>query len=370
MSDIILQKIKKGFGQDEPPVLKEIDLHINSGEFLVLLGPSGCGKTTLLRCIAGLEQTDAGNILIGDRNVNNVPSAKRGLAMVFQSYALYPHMTVRGNIAFGLKLAGLPKDQIDKQVLEVAKTLEISALLNRKPRALSGGQRQRVAIGRAIARQPVAFLFDEPLSNLDAALRVQMRLELAHLHHRLKTTMIYVTHDQMEAMTLADRIVVMRGGVIEQMGKAMELYHRPANRFVAEFIGSPKMNFFPCAGHSAAGNTVNLSLGHDPSRTVRLAYTSAALKPGKIVSMGIRPEHVTASTGSGDGHCRGKISVVEQLGDSTYLYADTDALGVVNLRVQPDLEYRVGDDLNISFNMNACHLFDAVGKSLRSYNNK
>lgn len=360
MSEIVLTNIKKSFGGDEE-VLRGIDLHIKEGEFLVLLGPSGCGKTTLLRLIAGLDTATSGDIQIGGARVNHIPAAKRGLAMVFQSYALYPHMTVRGNLAFGLRLAKVPQAEIAKRVEQVARTLEITQLLDRKPRALSGGQRQRVAIGRAIARNPIAFLFDEPLSNLDAALRVQMRLELARLHHRLKTTMIYVTHDQMEAMTLADRIVVMHAGVIQQVGRAMDLYQHPVNRFVAEFIGSPKMNLFPCQGH-IDGNRTRVNLANKVQLSLQVKRKK---RNGEIATLGIRPEHLNP-TAARAGDCQGVIKVVEQLGDNTYLYVDVDGLGLVNMRVSPMKNYVIDDPIGISFDGDFCHLFAANGASLRA----
>ena len=241
MGQIELKGVNKSFGNVD--IIRNVDLMVEDGSFVVFVGPSGCGKSTLLRLIAGLEDVSAGEIRIDDVDVANEPPAKRGLSMVFQSYALYPHMSVRSNIGFGLKMAGLPKEQIRQKVEKAASVLNLSALLDRKPRQLSGGQRQRVAIGRAIVREPKAFLFDEPLSNLDAALRVQMRLEITQLHQALKTTMIYVTHDQVEAMTMADKIVVLQAGVIEQVGTPLQLYHHPANLFVAGFIGSPRMNF-------------------------------------------------------------------------------------------------------------------------------
>ena len=355
MADISLLNLRKSFSPDEE-IIRDLSLNIRQGEFLVLLGPSGCGKTTLLRLIAGLEFTNAGSIRIDGKDASLTPAAKRGLAMVFQSYALYPHMTVRGNIAFGLKLAKMEKEEIEKRVQKVAKTLEISNLLERKPRALSGGQRQRVAIGRAIARQPIAFLFDEPLSNLDAALRVQMRLELAELHQRLKTTMIYVTHDQMEAMTLADRIVVMNNGMIEQIGRALDLYRRPANLFVAQFIGSPKMNVFPC---SATSEKAAVSL----TNKIKLKVTSSVLA-GLATRLGIRPEHLSLAE---DGDCKGKIRVVEQLGNNTYLYVDVPDLGLVNVRVDAETNYEVGAVKALKFNPAQCLLFDEQGKVLIDY---
>ncbi len=258
MADLKFKALRKSFGNSE--ILHGIDLEIREGEFIVFVGPSGCGKSTLLRCIAGLEEITSGELCIGGERVNEIPPSKRGIAMVFQSYALYPHMTVAENMAFGLKLAGHSKAEIQAAVLRAAQILQIEPLLDRRPKALSGGQRQRVAIGRAIVRKPGVFLFDEPLSNLDAGLRVQMRVELARLHADLGTTMVYVTHDQVEAMTLADRIVVINQGRIEQVGTPLELYRRPSNRFVAGFIGSPKMNFLPCALVSAADTVATVRL--------------------------------------------------------------------------------------------------------------
>lgn len=355
MSDLTLTNIAKGFS-GESKIIKKLNLTIKKGEFIVLLGPSGCGKTTLLRLIAGLYHCDEGEIHIGDKNITTTPASKRGLAMVFQSYALYPHMTVRSNIAFGLKLAKMPKDEIEKRVSQVSKVLEIDHLLNRKPRALSGGQRQRVAIGRAIARNPVAFLFDEPLSNLDAALRSQMRLELAHLHQRLKTTMIYVTHDQLEAMTLADRIVVMNRGNIEQVGRAMDLYHKPKNLFVAGFIGSPRMNIFNVT--SAQGKNILLNSGDTVS-------TNRKVKPGSPTHLGIRPDHISIASSNPD--CIGTVDVVEQLGNDTYLYIRLPQMGLINMRVKADEKYTIGSKLGIKFDKEHIHLFDKKGTALVDY---
>ena len=277
MAGLILRNVAKSY--EATKVIESIDLEIKDGEFVVFVGPSGCGKSTLLRMIAGLEEISSGTITIGDQIVNEVAPAKRGVSMVFQTYALYPHMTVYGNMAFGLKQAKTPKDEIDQRVRNAAEILEISSLLDRTPKALSGGQRQRVAIGRAIVREPEVFLFDEPLSNLDAALRVQTRIEIARLHERLGTTMIYVTHDQVEAMTLADKIVVLRDGNIEQIGSPIELYRNPSNTFVAQFIGSPKMNFFDSDDLTDAGR---------------------ALINSRADILGIRPEHfIVVPTGSG-----------------------------------------------------------------------
>ena len=277
MAGLILRNVAKSY--EATKVIESIDLEIKDGEFVVFVGPSGCGKSTLLRMIAGLEEISSGTITIGDQIVNEVAPAKRGVSMVFQTYALYPHMTVYKNMAFGLKQAKTPKDEIDQRVRNAAEILEISSLLDRTPKALSGGQRQRVAIGRAIVREPEVFLFDEPLSNLDAALRVQTRIEIARLHERLGTTMIYVTHDQVEAMTLADKIVVLRDGNIEQIGSPIELYRNPSNMFVAQFIGSPKMNFFDSDDLTDAGR--------------------ALINSGADI-LGIRPEHfIVVPTGSG-----------------------------------------------------------------------
>jgi multiple sugar transport system ATP-binding protein len=279
MSSVLVRNVRKSFGTTE--VLKDITLNVEEGEFVVLVGPSGCGKSTLLRTIAGLEPLTAGTITIGGRTVNDLPPAKREIAMVFQSYALYPHLNVYNNMAFGLKFARVPKIEIDSRVNEAARILQLESLLHRRPRELSGGQRQRVAIGRAIVRKPQVFLFDEPLSNLDAALRINTRIEIAKLHKLLKATIVYVTHDQVEAMTLANKIVVMNQGRIEQIGKPMDLYYKPANMFVAGFIGSPAMNFINATARGA--NQFELARGE------RVAAHSAS-KPGDKVTLGIRPE--------------------------------------------------------------------------------
>ena len=299
MAGLILRNVAKSY--EATKVIESIDLEIKDGEFVVFVGPSGCGKSTLLRMIAGLEEISSGTITIGDQIVNEVAPAKRGVSMVFQTYALYPHMTVYKNMAFGLKQAKTPKDEIDQRVRNAAEILEISSLLDRTPKALSGGQRQRVAIGRAIVREPEVFLFDEPLSNLDAALRVQTRIEIARLHERLGTTMIYVTHDQVEAMTLADKIVVLRDGNIEQIGSPIELYRNPSNMFVAQFIGSPKMNFFDSGDLTDAGR---------------------ALINSRADILGIRPEHfIVVPTGS--GVIQGKPNLVEPLGEYALVHCET-----------------------------------------------
>ena len=323
MSTVTLRDIHKRYTDVE--VIKGIDLDINDQEFVVFVGPSGCGKSTLLRMIAGLEDISSGDLLIDGERVNDVPPDKRGLAMVFQTYALYPHMTVAENMAFSLRLGGMSKQQRLERAREVARTLQLEPLLNRKPKELSGGQRQRVAIGRALVRSPKVFLFDEPLSNLDAALRVQMRLELASLHDSLQATMIYVTHDQVEAMTLADKIVVLQGGIVEQVGSPLELYHHPRNLFVAGFIGSPKMNFL----------AVTVSAVNDSGTTVQLpgdASVTIPVKPGSLsvgdrATLGIRPEHLKLD--QTNPTLTGEVLVVERLGGETFLYvriADGDTL--------------------------------------------
>jgi multiple sugar transport system ATP-binding protein len=311
-------------------VLRNIDLDIEKGELIVFVGPSGCGKSTLLRMIAGLEKITGGTLEIDGQVVNDVPPSERGIAMVFQSYALYPHMTVRKNIAFPLKMAGMDAAAINAKVTAAASVLNLTDYLDRRPGQLSGGQRQRVAIGRAIVREPSAFLFDEPLSNLDAALRVNMRLEITELHQTLKTTMIYVTHDQVEAMTMADKIVVLRAGNIEQVGSPLELYRTPRNTFVAGFIGSPKMNLIDgaeAAKHNAA-------------------------------TIGIRPEHVTVSKDAGDW--QGRVTVAEHLGSDTFLHVASD-LGQMTVRVGGEMNVRHGDTIWMTPDMTHLHRFGADG---------
>ncbi|MDL2399415.1 ABC transporter ATP-binding protein [Rhizobium mayense] len=332
MGSIVLKKVSKVFG--EAKVIPSIDLDINDGEFVVFVGPSGCGKSTLLRLIAGLEDVSSGQILIDGKDGTNLAPSERRLAMVFQSYALYPHMSVRKNIAFPLKMANLPQAEIDKKVAEAARVLNLTDYLERKPRQLSGGQRQRVAIGRAIVRQPVAFLFDEPLSNLDAALRVNMRLEISELHNQLKTTMIYVTHDQVEAMTMADKIVVLNRGNVEQVGSPLELYRSPQNLFVAGFIGSPKMNFVTGAYAQNLG-----------------AHT-----------IGVRPEHVLLSTTEGDW--QGKVNVAEHLGSDTFLHIDADGIGTITARGTGDFPARAGDTVYLTPDKSRIHRFSETGRAI------
>ncbi len=329
MGKIQLTRVRKSFG--EVDVIPGIDLTIEDGEFVVFVGPSGCGKSTLLRLIAGLEDTTSGSIEIDGRDATNLPPAKRGLAMVFQSYALYPHMTVRRNIAFPLKMAGMDKAEQDARVERAAKVLNLTNYLDRRPGQLSGGQRQRVAIGRAIVREPAAFLFDEPLSNLDAALRVGMRQEISELHQSLKTTMIYVTHDQVEAMTMADKIVVLNAGRIEQVGAPLELYNRPKNLFVAGFIGSPRMNFIE--GAEAAK--------HD-------AHT-----------IGIRPEHIAV----GEGPWEGVVGLSEHLGSDSFLKVAVDGIGPLTVRAPGEVHARHGDRIQLAPS-GRIHRFDRNGQAL------
>jgi multiple sugar transport system ATP-binding protein len=351
MAEIRLENVSKRFGQVS--VIENLSLTVNDGEFVVFLGPSGSGKSTLLRMIAGLESIDAGTLLIGGDRCETVPPGQRNVAMVFQNYALYPHMTVQQNMAFGLHNIGLAASEIDRRVKDAARILEIEGLLVRRPSQLSGGQRQRVAIGRAIVKEPRAFLFDEPLSNLDAALRVRTRVELAELHQRMKSTMIYVTHDQTEAMTLADRIVVLNDRKIEQIGTPMEVYSRPASRFVAGFVGSPAMNFMK----------VNVQGSGKAASVVAGDGTQLPPPPAKIASgtyeLGIRPEalRVVARNGDATGH----VKVVERLGDRTLVYA---RMGDGNLLTAQDLgnsTVQPEDTVQLSFDMAQSHFFDATG---------
>ncbi len=356
MTQLTLRGITKRYGTVE--VIHGIDLDVPSGEFVVFVGPSGCGKSTLLRMIAGLEAITGGEFCIDGVRVNEVPPAQREIAMVFQSYALYPHMTVYDNLAFGLQTAGVKKDVIDQRVQLAATMLKIEPFLARKPKALSGGQRQRVAIGRAIVRNPKLFLFDEPLSNLDAELRVQMRVELSKLHAELGTTMIYVTHDQVEAMTMADRIVVLRDGLIEQSGTPLDLYNRPANRFVAGFIGSPKMNFLDATVSARDGVGLAFNLPGDES--LSMAAPTAKASPGDKVTVGIRPEHVLLAA---DG-LPVTVGLIEQLGGNTVLYGTLSAQQPVVVQVVGQSAVRRGDTVHVVFPPDACHAFDEQGRSL------
>src|SRR5215469_11365901 len=357
MGSITLQGVRKSFGPVN--VISGADLEIANGSFVVFVGPSGCGKTTLLRLIAGLEDVTDGRILIDGVNVVNVPPAKRGLSMVFQSYALYPHMSVRSNIGFGLKMAGMQRSEIARKVEAAAATLNLSPYLDRRPRELSGGQRQRVAIGRAIVREPKAFLFDEPLSNLDAALRVQMRLEIAQLHESLTTTMVYVTHDQVEAMTLADKIVVLNAGRIEQAGTPLELYHHPVNLFVAGFIGSPKMNFFATEARAIGAEGVTVAL--PGGREIAVPVDGGRLHMGDKVTLGVRPEHLSPGK---TGDLMGEVAVAERLGGETYLYLRIPDQPLVVVQAPGGDPTRVRDRVALHIDPETCHLFDAEGRAL------
>ncbi len=357
MAEIQMRKVNKIFGKVH--VIHDVDLEIDSGDFCVFVGPSGCGKSTLLRLVAGLEEISDGDMYIGGEKVNDRPPTERGVAMVFQSYALYPHMTVYENMAFGLKLAKADAQTIDERVQEAARMLQMGQLLERLPKQLSGGQRQRVAIGRAIVRHPKVFLFDEPLSNLDAALRVQTRMEIAKLHDRMQATMIYVTHDQVEAMTLASKIVVLRSGYVEQVGSPLVLYHHPRNTFVAGFIGSPKMNFLAAelVQGEVGGATVKLAGGAE----IRAAVDASNGPSGGKVTLGIRPEHLV-SDGGGGGTLQGRVVYSEHLGDHSLLYIDIPGSDeLVTVQVEPDTKAEQGDTLQVGLPADACHLFDGEG---------
>ena len=340
MAQLALRDIKKSYGKTN--VIHGVDLDIESGEFIVFVGPSGCGKSTLLRMIAGLEDITAGSLEIAGQEVNDVVPAERGVAMVFQSYALYPHMTVFDNMAFGLKQAKTPKDEIDRRVRAAAQSLQITDYLDRLPKALSGGQRQRVAIGRAIVRNPLVFLFDEPLSNLDAALRVQTRIEIAKLHAELDATMIYVTHDQVEAMTLADRIVVLNAGRIEQVGTPLELYNKPGNLFVAEFIGSPKMNILPVSG---AGSSF------------------AKTAPKGTAHIGVRPEHLEV-TNAKAAQLKGTIRHSEHLGEYALAYVTLDDGTEITAKIEDEDNLAAGDAILLTCDKSRLHYFNEAGTAI------
>jgi multiple sugar transport system ATP-binding protein len=359
MGSITLKQVTKSFGSTN--VIPPLDLEIHDGEFVVFVGPSGCGKSTLLRLIAGLEDVSSGVIEIDGVNATEKPPAKRGLAMVFQSYALYPHMSVRKNIAFPLKMAGIDQAEADQKVAAAAKVLNLTDYLDRRPGQLSGGQRQRVAIGRAIVREPAAFLFDEPLSNLDAALRVGMRLEISELHKRLKTTMIYVTHDQVEAMTMADKIVVLHAGVIEQVGSPLELYREPRNLFVAGFIGSPKMNFI--TGMLEKPDPKQSRVKLDTGVSITVDVDTATAKAGDKMEIGIRPEHtVLLDHPKADNKITGTVQVAEHLGAETYVYLDVGGKDFT-VKVRPETEAKMGSQFDFGVPADACHLFGTDGRA-------
>jgi ABC-type sugar transport system ATPase subunit len=358
MAEVELRGVKKRYGSVE--AIKNLDLNVERGQFCALLGPSGCGKSTLLRMIAGLEVATQGTIHIGGVDVTNVPPAKRRIAMVFQSYALYPHMTVRQNISFSLRVAKQPKDVIDRRTLEVAKMLQLEQLLDRKPAQLSGGQRQRVAIGRALVREPEVFLFDEPLSNLDAMLRVQMRVEIAKLHKDLQATMIYVTHDQVEAMTLADKIVVLDHGVISQVGTPMELYQAPENKFVASFIGSPTMNFVAAEPRASDGLMATLGLRGGQDIKVK---TRRGLSSGGAIEVGIRPEHIRLGAPSDPGAALGgTVQILERLGNATIMYIDTPA-GQIVVQDDGDVTTHAGENVGVIFDPARVHVFTSDARA-------
>ena len=357
MATVTLRNISKSF--DGLEVIKGVDLEIEDRSFVVFVGPSGCGKSTLLRLIAGLEEITSGDLLIDGEKVNDVPPDKRGLAMVFQSYALYPHMTVAENMSFSLRLAGINSAERKKKVIEAARILQLESLLERKPRELSGGQRQRVAIGRAIVRNPKVFLFDEPLSNLDAGLRVQMRIEIARLHESLNATMIYVTHDQVEAMTLADKIVVLKDGRVEQVGTPLELYRRPKNLFVAGFIGSPSMNLLPARVKALTESGITIAL--PGVGELEALVSSNNLKPDEPVTLGVRPEHLHLSQ---QGQFQGEVIVAERLGSETYLYVQMDGGQRVTIETRGDSPAHLHDRVAVQIDGRDCHLFDSSGEAL------
>jgi multiple sugar transport system ATP-binding protein len=361
-SSVALRDVVKTFGGAQ--IIKGLSLSVEPGEFAVFVGPSGCGKSTLLRLIAGLETPTSGSVHINARDVTHVHPSKRGIAMVFQSYALYPHMTVADNMAFGLKIRGLSAAEIKTKVARAAEILQMGDLLDRKPRALSGGQRQRAAIGRAIVREPDVFLFDEPLSNLDAALRGQMRVELARLHAQLGTTMIYVTHDQVEAMTLANKIVVLNGGRIEQIGAPLELYRKPANVFVAGFLGSPKMNFLDGKVSEVSGGATTVVLGDGP---ITLPVRSTRLSVGDAVKIGVRPEDFVLASATNAGRVfNGRVTLVEPLGGETIAHVTLDSGGVAVVRLSGETVMGHGDAIALVVDPARCHLFDRDGVAVRA----
>jgi multiple sugar transport system ATP-binding protein len=368
MAQIKLTNVQKTYN-NTVEVLRNINLELESGEFTVFVGPSGCGKSTLLRMIAGLESITAGTLEINGMVMNDVPPAQRGIAMVFQSYALYPHMTVAENMAFALKIARKSSSEVAEAIRHAGEILQLTPLLDRLPKELSGGQRQRVAIGRAIVRNPSVFLFDEPLSNLDAALRVQTRLEIANLHDSMSASMIYVTHDQVEAMTLADKIVllnageaVQREGSIAQVGPPLELYHRPATRFVAGFIGSPKMNFIPGELLSADGEQAKVRLTN--GGVVHAAVDARSAKPGDKIELGIRPEHFSTAATEGDV-LEGTVSYVERLGEASYLYLKVEGHSeLITVRNEGDTPFNPGEKVALNLPTRNCHLFNSDNKAL------
>lgn len=359
MADLSIRNLQKGF--DGHAIIQGIDLDVRDREFVVFVGPSGCGKSTLLRLIAGLEEVSSGSISLDGKDITDLAPAKRDLAMVFQTYALYPHMTVRKNLSFALDLARVEKKTVDEKVANAARILELERLLERKPKQLSGGQRQRVAIGRAIVRNPKIFLFDEPLSNLDAALRVQTRLELARLHKELNATMIYVTHDQVEAMTLADKVVVLNGGRVEQVGSPLELYNHPANLFVAGFLGTPKMGFLRGTVGQVDGGVCEVQL--DAGANLHLPRLACGQSRGASVTLGVRPEHFNIVP-AGQGQLQVTADVSERLGSDTYCHVRTASGENLTIRVRGDFAPAYGQALELAFDTDHCHLFDAAGVAI------
>ncbi|AMO93151.1 ABC transporter family protein [Collimonas fungivorans] len=369
MASISLRSLQKSYGS-AAPIIRNVDLEIGAHEFCVFLGPSGCGKSTLLRIIAGLEDPSDGELLIDGKPMNDVPSAQRSVAMVFQSYALFPHMTVFENMSFGLTLAKLPKAEIEQKVREAARILQLEELLKRKPKELSGGQRQRVAIGRAIVRRPGVFLFDEPLSNLDATLRSQTRIEIARLHRQFeRASVIYVTHDQVEAMTLADRIVLLHAGAdtaafgsVAQVGTPMELYHHPKNRFVAGFIGSPRMNFIPAVVTRIDPGEVTVRLS-DTDETVQVHAFDPSLQQGQAVTLGIRPEHLDSSDTASAGLTR-EVVLVERLGEQTYVHLEQPGGQPLVAKAPGNTQIQRGERLRFGISAACTYLFDASGAAI------
>lgn len=361
MANIVLKDVKKSFGSTE--VIRGVNFDIKDKEFVVFVGPSGCGKSTLLQLVAGLEDITSGDLVMDGETVNHLPPKERGVAMVFQSYALYPHMTVYENMAFGLQLAKESNETIDSKVRKAADILELTPLLERLPKEMSGGQRQRVAIGRAIVRDPRVFLFDEPLSNLDASLRVQMRIEIAKLHEDMGATMIYVTHDQVEAMTLADKIVVLQAGHVEQVGGPLELYHHPANKFVAGFIGSPQMNFMDAKVVAASATSVTIEIPGGAKLDIPCDGTSVS--SGDSVTFGIRPEHITHEAGGGASPIKGTVEVVEQLGESHFIYVRLPNNELITVRDAGDAVVASRAEIAVNFDLSDGHIFKADGTALR-----
>ena len=369
MASLEISSLRKSYGNIE--ILKGIDLAIEDREFVVFVGPSGCGKSTLLRSIAGLEEIASGSILLDSNDITQLAPSKRDLSMVFHSYALYPHMSVRENMSFALKLAGEDKQVIAEKVADASRILELDSLLDRKPRALSGGQRQRVAIGRSIVRHPKVFLFDEPLSNLDAALRVQMRLELARLHKQLNATMVYVTHDQVEAMTLADKVVVMNAGRIEQIGSPLSLYQRPVNQFVAGFLGMPKMSFLSAkivaltgGGEDQTQSSVDVLISEQYLLTIPIARVQQSiLSVGESLTLGVRPEHVSFSEMGQEG-LSVQVDAFENLGSDTFCYIKTPLQEMVTVRTSGAFSLPDNKGISICFDATHCHLFNEQGLAL------